>query len=388
MGPLNGVRVVEMAGIGPAPVCGMLLADLGAEVTVVERARANPNAAGPADSAALGRAALFNRGKRSLALDLKVPEAAAIVLDLVAASDLLIEGFRPGVMERLGLGPEACLARRPALVYGRMTGWGQDGPLAARAGHDINYIALSGALYHGGGPDAPPSAPPTLVGDIGGGTLVLAVGLLAALRHAQATGQGQVVDAAISDGTAWMTGLLRSFHAAGAWATARATNLLDGAAPWYNVYECADGGYVTVGALEPAFYRELLAQLDLADDLDFADQYDRARWPEQRARLATLFRSRSRAEWCDRFAGSDACFAPVLDFDEAAAHAHNVARGTFVEVAGVVQPAPVPRFSATPGAPGTPPPIAGANGRDILTDLGYDAARIEALIEHGVVGRG
>ncbi len=387
MGPLHGVRVIEMAGLGPAPVCGMLLADLGAEVILVERARANPNAAGAFDSATLGAAAFYNRGKRSLALELKAPEGVGIVLDLLAGADLLVEGFRPGVMERLGLGPAPCHARNPALVYGRMTGWGQDGPLAPRAGHDLNYIALSGALHHGGAAEGPPAAPPTLVGDIGGGTLVLAVGLLAALRHAQATGEGQVVDAAITDGTAWMTALLRSVHAGGAWSTQRGANLLDGGAPWYNVYACADGRHVTVGALEPNFYRELLARLGLDGDPDFADQYDRARWPAQRARLAALFLSRSRDAWCEVFAGSDACFAPVLDFDEAPRHPHNVARGTFVERDGLVQPAPVPRLSATPGTIGSPPPP-GAHGAEILGELGYDRTRIEALAERGVVRLG
>ena len=386
MGPLRGVKVVEMAGIGPAPACGMLLADLGAEVTVIERAHTNPNAAGAFDTAALGKAALFNRGKRSLALNLKAPEATDIVLDLIASADLLVEGFRPGVMERLGLGPESCMGRNPALVYGRMTGWGQDGPLAMRAGHDINFIALSGALNHGGGPGMPPSAPPTLVGDIGGGTLVLAVGLLAALRHAQATGEGQVVDAAISDGTAWMTSLLRSFHAAGAWATERGTNLLDGAPPWYNCYTCADGRYVTVGALEPNFYRELLERLGLTDDPDYAEQFDRARWPELRERLAALFSTRTRDDWCQLLEGSDACFAPVLDLEEAPRHPHNVARGTFVEHDGIVQPAPVPRFAATPGEIGAPPPGTGQHSAEILTDLGYDMDRIETLAGQGIVG--
>ncbi|MDX1593031.1 MAG: CaiB/BaiF CoA-transferase family protein [Gammaproteobacteria bacterium] len=385
MGPLHGIRVVEMAGIGPGPLCGMLLADLGAEVVLVERARANPNAAGPLDSAALGDGALFNRGKRSLAVDLKAPGARELLLDLVAGADLLIEGYRPGVMERLGLGPEPCLARNPALVYGRLTGWGQDGPLAERAGHDLNYIALSGALHHGGERATPPAAPPTLVGDVGGGTLMLAVGLLAALQHARAGGGGQVVDAAICDGSAWMTTLLRSFHAGGAWLTGRGENVLDGAAPWYGVYACADGRHVTVGALEPAFYRELVGRLDLADDPDFADQHDRARWPAMRERLAALFRSRPREAWCALFAGSDACFAPVLDFDEAPRDPHLAARGTFVEHHGRLQPAPAPRFSATPGELGAPPPRPGEHGGELLAELGYDHDRIAALSAAGVV---
>ena len=386
MGPLHGVRVVELAGIGPGPVCGMLLADLGADVVLVERARANPNAAELFGGRDGDPAAFFNRGKRSLAVDLKSPDGVAVVLDLVARAHLFIEGFRPGVTERLGLGPDACLARNPALVYGRMTGWGQHGPLAQAAGHDLNYVALSGALHPTGPGDAPPLAPPTLVGDMGGGTMLLAVGLLAALHHARATGAGQVVDAAITDGSALLTTLLHSLRAFGQWDDARQANLLDGGAPWYNTYACADGGYVTVGALEPAFHRELLTRLGIPDgDPLYTTQHDRAQWPTQRARLAALFRTRTRAEWCALLEGSDACFAPVLDLGEVPSHPHHAARGTFVTRDGVTQPAPAPRFSATPGAAGAAPPARGAQGRAILEELGVDAARIDALVAAGVV---
>lgn len=360
-GPLAGLRVLEMAGIGPGPFCGMLLADLGADVVVVDRAAPN------AETIDLGAAAIANRGKRSIALDLKSAEGIATVLDLAERCDALIEGMRPGVMERLGLGPDVCLARNPRLVFGRMTGWGQDGPLAVAAGHDLNYIALSGALWYAGQPGAPPLTPPSLVGDVGGGALYLAVGLLAAVMNARATGKGQVVDAAIVDGSAHMMNLLLGLKAAGAMATERGASLLDGP-HWYATYRCADGGYVSVGSVEPKFYRLLCDRLGLAGDPAFRDGDDRAAWPALRARFAALFAMRSRADWCALLEGTDACFAPVLDPDEAARHPHMAARGIYREIDGIVQAAPAPRFSATPAADPGPIPRPGADQETVLAD--------------------
>ena len=373
MGVLSGVRVVEIAGLGPAPFCGMLLADMGADVVLVERA----GKAG--DPLAMGSNAIVNRGKRSIALDLKDPAAVDAVLRLVAGADALIEGMRPGVMERLGLGPDACLARHPRLVYGRMTGWGQDGPLAHAAGHDINYIALSGALWFSGAPGEAPMAPPTLVGDLGGGALYLAMGLLAALLSARATGRGQVVDAAIVDGSANLMNLLLSAHAAGQQPFERGRGLLDGP-HWYGSYACADGLFVSVGALEPQFNALLFARLGLGDDPDFRNAYDARRWPALRERLAALFATRAREHWMALLEGSDACFAPVLTPREALAHPHLAARGVYAERDGVLQAAPAPRFSATPaGTPGAVPQR-GAHGRDILREAGLDAQEIGRLL--------
>jgi crotonobetainyl-CoA:carnitine CoA-transferase CaiB-like acyl-CoA transferase len=364
MGVLTGVRVVEIAGLGPAPFCGMLLADMGADVVLVERA-------GPrgADPLSLGRNAIVNRGKRSLALDLKDPAAVDAVLRLVDGADVLIEGMRPGVMERLGLGPETCHARNPRLVYGRMTGWGQDGPLAQAAGHDINYIALSGALWFSGAPGAPPMAPPTLVGDLGGGALYLAMGVLAALLSARATGAGQVVDAAIVDGSANLMNLLLSAHAAGQQPFERGQGLLDGP-HWYGSYACADGRFVSVGALEPQFNALLFATLGLADDPDFRNAYDARRWPRLRERLAALFATEPRAHWVALLEGSDACFSPVLTPQEGLAHPHLAARGVYVRRDGVLQAAPAPRFSATPSTEPGPVPARGEHGANILREAG------------------
>ncbi|MDJ0938533.1 MAG: CaiB/BaiF CoA-transferase family protein [Woeseiaceae bacterium] len=384
MGPLEGVTVIEMAGIGPAPVCGMLFADMGADVIVVDRATADGRVDALPDNA---RFAIHNRGKRTIAVDLKQSGGVDAVRRLVGSADALIESYRPGVMERVGLGPESCHEANPALVYGRLSGWGQDGPLSAAAGHDINYIAIAGALHASGPAGLPPSAPPTLVGDIGGGTLFLAVGMLAALLNARATGQGQVVDAAISDGVAAMTTLLAGLRAAGRWSGARGANLLDGGSHWYNVYECADGKYLSVGALEPPFYATLLERLGLADDPAFAQQYDPARWPAQRAALAELFLTRTRDDWCVVFEGSDACVAPVLDFDEASGHAHNRARKTWVDVDGVLQPAPAPRFSETPAAPVAAPPEPGQHTYEVLREAGFDADEIAALERQGAIAR-
>lgn len=340
-GPLAGLRVLEIAGIGPAPFCGMLLADLGAEVVLVERRQRDD------ETVQLGPAAIFHRGKRATALDLKSKEDVETVLRLVEHADALIEGMRPGVMERLGLGPDVCLARNPRLAYGRMTGWGQEGPLAQAAGHDINYIALSGALWYSGQAGEPPMTPPTLVGDVGGGALYLAIGILAAVMSARQTGRGQVVDTAIIDGSAHMMNLLMSVRAAGRMQNARGVSLLDGP-HWYSTYRCADGRFVSVGALEPKFYQLLRERLGLDDDPIFADGFDPATWPVLKRRLAELFAKRSRDEWCALLEGSDACFAPVLDPDEASVHPHMAARGVYREVDGFLQAAPAPRFSGTP----------------------------------------
>ncbi|MCA0244825.1 MAG: CoA transferase [Proteobacteria bacterium] len=343
-GPLRGLKVVEMAGIGPGPFCGMMLADMGADVVRIDRA--GPAAAGPS---APPRFDVNGRGKRTLALDLKTAAGTAQALDLIAHADALIEGFRPGVMERLGLGPEPCLARNPRLVYGRMTGWGQSGPLAPAAGHDLNYIAISGLLGAMGRPDEPPPPPLNLVGDYGGGAMLLAFGIACALFEARASGQGQVVDAAMSDGSALLGAMLYGLKAAGAWSARRGSNLLDGAAPFYDTYECADGKYVAIGSVEPAFYAQLIAALKLSGPA-FAQQMDKRHWPEMKQQVAAAFATRSRAEWVEAMQGTDICFAPVLDMDEAPAHAHNVARRTFVEIDGVTQPAPAPRFSRTVAA--------------------------------------
>lgn len=381
MGPLSGIRAIEVGGIGPAPFCGMLLADMGAEVVLIERPPDDPAERGRG----FDRFAIPHRGKKSVAMDLKKPGAAAAVLRLVEQADLLVEGFRPGVMERLGLGPEACHKVNPRLVYGRITGWGQDGPLAQAAGHDINYIALSGALFHGGHAACPPAAPPTLVGDLGGGAMMLAVGLLAALLHARETGQGQVIDAAICDGTALLTVLLYGLQQQGMWIDRRQANFLDGGAHWYDCYECADGNYVSVGALEPAFYRELVERCGLADDPLFEAQFDPSQWPEQKARFQALFRTRTRDEWCALLEGTDACFAPVLNLSEAPAHPHNAARGTFVEVEDVTQPVPAPRFSATPSVPPRRPPASGEHTVAVLKAAGFSASEITRLRKQGVI---
>ncbi len=381
MSVLAGLRIIEIAGIGPGPACGMMLADMGAEVILVERKTANANAAAVASPGKMSRAAIFNRGKKSIELDLKAPESIEALLKLIGTADGLIEGFRPGVMERLGLGPDICLSRNPKLVFGRMTGWGQTGPLSKAAGHDLNYIALTGALYYSGHPSEAPFAPPTLVGDMGGGAMVLALGMVGALFSASKTGQGQVVDAAITDGSALLTTLMMSFHQAGLWSNMRGENMIDGGSPWYDTYECADGGYVTVGSLEPKFYALLIKTLELEGDDDFASQYDKSKWASGKAKLNNMFKTKTRDEWCFLMEGTDICFAPVLNFDEAGAHPHNVARETFVEIDGIRQPAPAPRFSKTPSVIKSPPPIAGADSHIILSDLGYSPADIGRLFE-------
>ncbi|MFK3730416.1 CaiB/BaiF CoA transferase family protein [Streptomyces sp. NPDC088090] len=364
-GPLAGVRVVELAGIGPGPFAAMLLADLGADVVRVDR----PGGAGLGVDPAKD---LTNRNKRSVLLDLKTPGGRAAVLDLVERADLLVEGYRPGVAERLGVGPDACLARNPRLVYGRMTGWGQDGPLAHTAGHDIGYIAVTGALgMIGPDPDGPPTVPANLVGDYAGGSLYLVVGVLAALQHARTHGEGQVVDAAIVDGTAHLTSMIHAMLAAGGWQDRRGSNLLDGGCPFYGVYETSDGGHMAVGALEQRFYAEFARLLGLPD----ADglRGDLARWPELREAVAARFRSRTRDEWTAVFEGTDACVAPVLSLREAPSHPHLAARATFAEHGGLVQPAPAPRFSATPGTLRTGPALPGADTDEVARDWAVPA---------------
>lgn len=374
-GPLAGVTVVELAGIGPGPFAGMVLADLGATVIQVERPGGNP-------AAAFGHAAL-QRSRRTVAVNLKEPAGVEVVLRLVEDADLLIEGNRPGVTERLGIGPDDCLARNPALVYGRMTGWGQDGPWAQRAGHDINYIALSGALDTIGRADSGPVPPLNLVGDFGGGAMLLVVGVLAALDHARRTGEGQVVDAAMAEGASLLLSMQRTMAAQGLWSGGRGGNLLDTGAPFYDVYETADGNWVSIGSLEPQFFAELLARLDLTEE--FGDGQDPRRWPALRERLASVFASRSRDEWDEVFAGSDACYAPVLSMDEAPQHEHNVARGSFVEVGGDLQARPAPRFSATPSADPTPASRPGTDTRAVLRDAGYADDEVAELLDTGAV---
>jgi alpha-methylacyl-CoA racemase len=362
----------------------MLLADMGADVVLIER---KGNSALPIELQAgdSRKYSIVHRGKKSVAMDLKKPGAAHSILRLVCDADILIEGFRPGVMEKLGLGPDECFERNPRLVYGRITGWGQDGPLSQCAGHDINYIALAGALYHGGHKASPPAAPPTLVGDVGGGAMVLAVGLLAALLAARQNGQGQVVDAAISDGAALLTSLLLGLQRQGIWVDRRQSNLLDGGAHWYDCYECADGEYISIGALEPRFYRQLLDRCGLGDDPEFAPQFDRARWPGQKEKMAKLFKGRKRAEWCEILEGTDACFAPVLSLADAPLHPHNQARSTFVEVDDVVQPAPAPRFGRTPGAISGKPPANGEHTLAVLAAAGFSEQEISRLQAQNVI---
>ena len=352
-GPLDGLKVLEMAGLGPAPFCAMMLADMGADVVRIER----PGTASVTGTT--GAYDVLSRNRRILKLNLKEGAALDSVLALVERADILIEGFRPGVMERLGLGPELCLSRRPSLVYGRMTGWGQTGPLAHAAGHDINYIALSGALHAIGRPGEPPVVPLNYVGDFGGGAMMLAFGLLCALHHARLTGQGQVVDAAMTDGAALLSSMMYGMHAAGVWSNRRGENMLDGGAHFYGTYACADGKYVAVGAIEPQFYARLLEGAGVRDPA-FSAQNDMRQWPELKTRLARIFLTKTRDQWCALLEGSDACFAPVLDWDEAPLHPHNQSRQAFVTVDGVLQPAPAPRFSRTP-APTPVRPKGGAS---------------------------
>lgn len=377
MSVLAGVKVLEIEGIGPGPFCGMLLADLGAEVILVQRLRS-------AHDLDLGDAAIHHRGKHSVAVDLKSPQGVQVVLQLAGQADCLIEGMRPGAMEGLGLGPEVCLARNPRLVYGRMTGWGQTGPLAHSAGHDLNYLGLSGALWYAGPAGTPPHPPPTLVGDIAGGSLYLAIGLLAGILNARATGQGQVVDAAIVDGAAHMQNLLLGFRAAGILKNERGVSCVDGG-HWSGAYRCADGRFVTVQAVEPGFYAVLLDRLGLSANPDFAGQYDPQRWARARQRLAELFATRPRDEWCALLEGSDACFSPVLDPEEASRHPHNLARGVFSTHDGVLQANPAPRFSNSPPQLARPIPKRGEHTLEVLRRAGIDATQLQNLLASGAI---
>jgi len=378
-GPLHGTKVIELAGIGPSPYACMLLADAGADVIRLERA---PVGGAPAPEGAYWD--LLSRSRPSVGIDLKQPEAVGLVLDLVEQADVLVEGFRPGVAERLGVGPHQCWERNRRLVYGRMTGWGQEGPLADTAGHDIDYIAISGALWPLGRREELPAPPLNLVGDFGGGGMLLAFGVVAALLEAGRSGEGQVVDAAMTDGSASLMTMIYAFRQLGGWVEERGSNLLDTGAPFYEVYETADGRYVAVGALEAKFYAALLQGMGL-DGETLPQQMDRERWPEMKERFATVFRSKTRDEWAAVFEGTDACAAPVLSPWEAPAHPHNTARGTFVEIDGVVQPAPVPRFSRTPAAVRCPPSPPGSGTDEGLRAWGVDPAVISGLREAGAI---
>jgi len=375
-GPLEGVRVVEFAGIGPGPFAAMVMSDLGADVVSVERTAPAPNAPAPTDP--------IRRGRRSIAIDLKDPAGVDLARRLIDRTDALVEGFRPGVMEHLGLGPATCLERNPRLVYGRITGWGQDGPQAGAAGHDVNYIALAGVLFHIGSQGQPPTLPLNLVGDYGGGGMLLALGLIAGLFEAKVSGAGQVVDAAMVDGAAMLATALYGTVAESRWSNERGTNLLDGGAPPYGVYETKDGEFVSVGAIERRFRAELERRTGL-DPGELDGLANRAAWPAMRARLRSLFLSRTRSEWCDLLEGTDACFAPVLSAAEAPRHPHNRARATFVDVAGVVQPAPAPRFSRTPAAVRRGPVVSGRDTTEILAELGIADDEISRLRHSGGV---
>jgi alpha-methylacyl-CoA racemase len=381
-GPLQGLKVVEMVGIGPAPFCAMMFADMGAEVIRIDRPRTGDKAG---DVGSPGSASdVTARGRRSLAIDLKAEGAADTVLQLIDRADILIEGFRPGVMERLGLGPDVCLARNKKLVYGRMTGWGQTGPLALAAGHDINYISLTGTLNAIGRAGEPPVPPLNLVGDFGGGAMMLAFGVLAATLNARSTGQGQVVDAAMTDGASLLAAAIYGLRASGRWTNNREENLLDGGAHFYGAYTCADGKHVSVGSIEPQFYALLLKHAGI-DDPQFQRQMDQQAWPELKQKLAAIFRTKTRDEWCKLMEGTDICFAPILDWDEAPRHPHNQAREAFVTIDGVTQPAPAPRFSHTPAAMPTGPVRAGTHSEAILRDWGIAADAITQLKERKAI---
>ncbi|MBS0473906.1 MAG: CoA transferase [Proteobacteria bacterium] len=378
-GPLAGLKVVEVGGVGPGPFCAMLLADMGAEVVRIDRKHASESGL-PVDR----RFDVMFRGRRSLALDLKKPEAVDAVKRMLRGADVLIEGFRPGVMERLGLGPEVCLELNPRLIYGRMTGWGQTGPLAREAGHDINYIALSGVLHAIGRKGGAPEIPLNLIGDFGGGAMYLAFGIMCALHEAKSSGRGQVVDAAMVDGSTSLMAMIYGLFAAGYWKDERGSNRLDSGAPWYDVYETKDGRHVAVGCTEASFFRNTLRLLGLREE-DFGGQHDRDGWPKMKEAFARAFRSRTRDEWCAVFEGTETCFSPVLSLAEAPHHPHQVARGNFVECAGVVQPAPAPRFSRSRPAVQGPPPQAGEHTMQVLEDWGFGPEDVALLQGAGAI---
>ncbi|HUF84800.1 MAG TPA: CaiB/BaiF CoA-transferase family protein [Acidimicrobiia bacterium] len=378
MGPLSGVKVIEIAGIGPGPFAAMMLADMGADVIRVDRAQAVTGAFDAPNKEVL------NRGRRSVGIDLKASDGVEALMRLVEHADALIEGFRPGVAERLGIGPDDCHARNPTLVYGRMTGWGQEGPYAQAAGHDINYISLGGALAHFGREGAKPTPPINLVGDFGGGGMLLAFGVACGIVEARASGEGQVIDAAMVDGTAILMTMMWGLRAIGFWEEERGVNVLDTGAPFYDTYETADGGFLSLGSLEPQFYAEMLQRLGIDDD-EMPAQMDRGGWPKLRERLTDLFKSKTRDEWCEILEGTDACFAPVLPMSEAADHPHMKARGTIVEEFGLPQPAPAPRFSRTPGAIQGPPAWPGEHTDEALTDWGFTADELAKLRDAGAI---
>jgi len=379
-GPLQGIKILEIAGIGPGPFASMMLADMGADIIRVDRAQncvGGDPASPPSD--------VLMRGRRSIGIDLKNPEGVEALLELVEQADALIEGFRPGVCERLGFGPDVCLARNPKLVFGRMTGWGQEGPYAQAAGHDINYISLAGALEPIGRAGQAPVPPLNLVGDFGGGGMFLAFGVVCALLEAKSSGQGQVVDAAMVDGSAVLMTMFHAFRAMGIWEDERGSNLLDTGAWYYEVYETADGTYISVGSLERQFYAELLRLTGLDTDPDLPSQHDKSTWPAMKERLAAIFKTKTRDEWCAIMEHTDVCFAPVLSMAEAPEHPHNKERETFVERNGIVQPAPAPRYSRTPGAIQRPPSFPGQHTDEALTDWGISTDRIATLRSSGAI---
>ncbi len=376
MGPLKGVKIIEFGGIGPGPFCAMMLSDMGADVIRIER-KGQLSLTEPKYDVML-------RNRRSIGIDLRKTEGAAAVLKMVAQVDALQEGFRPGVMEKLGLGPDVCLEKNPALVYGRMTGWGQEGPLSRAAGHDINYISLSGALHTFGRKGQKPVPPLNLVGDFGGGGMLLAFGLVCALFEARNSGRGQVVDAAMVDGSAALMAMIYGLKAAGLWTDERGVNLLDGGAHFYDTYETADGKYISVGSIEPQFYKLLLQHAGI-EEPDFKDQLDQKKWPLLKKRITKIFKTKSRDEWCRIMEGSDICFAPVLSLDEAPDHPQNLARKTFIVVDGVLQPAPTPRFSQTPPELQGPPPKPGEHTKEVLADFGFSTDEIDGLETAGAI---
>ncbi len=380
MGPLKGYRIVEMAGLGPVPLCGMILADLGAEVIRIDRKALDYDRS---ERGGWGYE-IFNRGRPSVALDLKTPEGVETLLKLIERADALIEGFRPGVMERLGLGPDLAMKRNPRLVYGRMTGWGQDGPLAKTAGHDINYISLTGALHAIGPTGGKPVPPLNLLGDFGGGTMFLAVGVLAALLEAKSSGKGQIIDSAMTEGTSILMTMAYGMRASGYWTEERGSNALDGGAHFYGTYETKDGKYISIGSIEPQFYALLREKAGLTDPA-FDDQTNREHWPKLREKLTAVFKTKTRDEWCALMEGTDVCFAPILTMAEAFKHPHNAARKAFVEVDGVLQPAPAPRFSRTKPELGIPPQPRGANTEPALRQWGFTDADLSALKEAGAI---